>query len=157
MVIDFIKKFYQWNFFSKFSVPPPFPQFKVWVLTTYVQIGTTGSLHTYYIVWPSILLHVITTLWRNNRKRLQGINSRWWTHHFFRYYLTHSRLVLERTPKYRTSNTPNIECPNIELSDITFWPKIELRTCRTSQKSEQFVNIELFVPRLSYITIRPCQ
>ena len=26
-------------------------------------------------------------------------------------------LVLERTPKYRTSNTPNIECPNIELSE----------------------------------------
>ncbi len=27
------------------------------------------------------------------------------------------KLVLERTPKYRTSNTPNIECPNIELSE----------------------------------------
>ena len=26
-------------------------------------------------------------------------------------------LVLERTPKYRTSNTPNIECLNIELSE----------------------------------------
>ena len=26
-------------------------------------------------------------------------------------------IVLERTPKYRTSNTPNIECPNIELSE----------------------------------------
>ena len=25
--------------------------------------------------------------------------------------------MLERTPKYRTSNTPNIECPNIELSE----------------------------------------
>ena len=24
-------------------------------------------------------------------------------------------LVLERTSKYRTSNTPNIECPNVEL------------------------------------------
>ena len=26
-------------------------------------------------------------------------------------------LVLEQTPKYRTSNIPNIECPNIELSE----------------------------------------
>ena len=26
-------------------------------------------------------------------------------------------LVLERTPKYRTSNTPNIECLNIKLSE----------------------------------------
>ena len=106
-------------------------------------------------------------------------------------------LVLERTPKYRTSNTPNIEIPNIELSkhhilaqnrtlkmsnitknqtvqehqtvcsktgivtnnrtelqtlpNITFWPKTELRTCQTSQKTKQFANIELFVPRLMYI------
>ena len=49
-----------------------------------------------------------------------------------------SKLVLEWTPKYRTSNTLNIECPN-----IAFWPKIELRTCRTSQKPEQFANIKL--------------
>ena len=34
-------------------------------------------------------------------------------------------LVLEQTPKYRTSNTLN----------ITFWPKIELTTCLTSQKT----------------------
>ena len=75
-------------------------------------------------------------------------------------YLLHtcSLVVLDRTPKYQTSNTPNIECPNIELSEhhildqnrtsnmsnitknqtvrehqtipnITFWPKTELRTC----------------------------
>ena len=28
-----------------------------------------------------------------------------------------SVLVLEQTPKYWTSNTPNIDCPNIELSE----------------------------------------
>ena len=30
-------------------------------------------------------------------------------------------LVLEWTPKYQTSNTPNIECPNIELSKHHIW------------------------------------
>ena len=34
------------------------------------------------------------------------------------------------------------------LPNITFWPKTKLRTCRTSQKTEQFTNIELFIPRL---------
>ena len=34
------------------------------------------------------------------------------------------------------------------LPNITFWSKTELQTCRTSQKTEQFANIELFVPRL---------
>ena len=29
---------------------------------------------------------------------------------------TQFTIVLEKTPKYRTSNTPNIECPNIEHS-----------------------------------------
>ena len=38
----------------------------------------------------------------------------------------------------QTSNFPN----------ITFWPKIKLRTCRTSQKTDEFENIELFIPRL---------
>ena len=32
--------------------------------------------------------------------------------------------------------------------NITFWPKTELWTCRTSQKTKQFMNIELFIPRL---------
>ena len=35
---------------------------------------------------------------------------------------------------------------NVQTSDflnITFWSKIELRTCRTSQKTEQFANIKL--------------
>ena len=34
------------------------------------------------------------------------------------------------------------------LLNITFWPKTKLRTCQTSQKTEQFTNIKLFVPRL---------
>ena len=34
------------------------------------------------------------------------------------------------------------------LPNITFWPKTELQTCRTSQKREQLANIELFIPRL---------
>ena len=38
------------------------------------------------------------------------------------------------------------------LPNITFWSKSELRTCRSSQKTEQFVNIKLFIPRLSYLT-----
>ena len=29
----------------------------------------------------------------------------------------YEQVVLEWTPKYQTSNTPNIECPNIELSE----------------------------------------
>ena len=37
------------------------------------------------------------------------------------------------------------------LLNITFWPKTELRTCRISQKTKQFVNIELFIPRLHFI------
>ena len=49
-----------------------------------------------------------------------------------------STLVLERTPKYRTLNTPNIECLNMNFPNITFWPKIKLRTCQTSQNTEQF-------------------
>ena len=32
--------------------------------------------------------------------------------------------------------------------NITFWPKIEFWTCQTSQKTEQFSSIKLFVPRL---------
>ena len=35
------------------------------------------------------------------------------------------------------------------LLNITFWPKTELQTCQTSQKSEQFTNIEKLVPRLA--------
>ena len=35
------------------------------------------------------------------------------------------------------------------LTNITFLPKTELRTCQTSQKTKQFANIELFVPRLA--------
>ena len=41
--------------------------------------------------------------------------------------------------------------------NITFWSKTELRTCRTSQKTEQFANIELFVPRLMYNVMRIVQ
>ena len=43
------------------------------------------------------------------------------------------RVVLEQTPKYRTLNTPNIECPNIELSEHHI----------LAQKTEQFANIKL--------------
>ena len=35
------------------------------------------------------------------------------------------------------------------LLNIAFWPKTEQWSCRTSQKTEQFTNIELFFPRLA--------
>ena len=57
-------------------------------------------------------------------------------------FLEREGLVLEWTPKYRTSNTPNIECLNIELSKHHI-----LAQNRTSQKTEQFMNIELFISR----------
>ena len=47
----------------------------------------------------------------------------------------------------QTSLGINTKIPNYTLN-ITFWPKIELWTCQTSQKTEQFANIKLFVPRL---------
>ena len=34
------------------------------------------------------------------------------------------------------------------LLNITFWPKTELQTCQTSQKTKQFTNIKLYVPRI---------
>ena len=52
--------------------------------------------------------------------------------------LQNTKLRTLRTLNVRTSNFPN----------ITFWPKIELQTCQTSQKIEQLMNIKLYVPRL---------
>ena len=43
-------------------------------------------------------------IWLKNEKNFSAIGKSYWS------------LVLERTPKYWTSNTPNIEYPNIELS-----------------------------------------
>ena len=42
----------------------------------------------------------------------------------------------------------NIEKPNFELPEL--W-RIELQTCRTSPKTEQFSNIRQFVPRLDFV------
>ena len=57
-------------------------------------------------------------------------------------------IVLERTPntELRTLRTLNVRTLN--FPNITFWTKIELQTCRTSQKTKQFANIKLCVPRL---------
>ena len=46
----------------------------------------------------------------------------------------------------RTLRTLNVWTSN--FSNITFWSKIELWTCWTSQKTEQFMNTKLYVPRL---------
>ena len=51
-------------------------------------------------------------------------------------------IVLEWTPKYWTSNTPNIECLKIELSEHHIL--VQNRTLNI----EQFANIKLYVPRL---------
>ena len=51
---------------------------------------------------------------------------------------------------------PNFQQISVQTSNflnIKLWPKIELRKCRTSQKTEQFTNIELFVSRLAKINI----
>ena len=73
-------------------------------------------------------------------------------------------LVLEWTPKYQTSNTPNIDCPSIELSEhhilaqnrtsnmsnITKnWTVYEHRTVRSKTNEKSYFAIYIFDRMLS--------
>ena len=49
-----------------------------------------------------------------------------------------------------SESSPNIKTELRTSPNISFLTKTELRTSRTSQKTEQFANIELFVPPLVY-------
>ena len=149
------------------------------------SISMDGLLHT-SIVWCSLFFMVFSFVWSAVNDVYSYISMisfpvwlvKKWKLYIFSLYV--HTLVLEWTSKYQTSNTLNIECLNIELSEhhilaqnrtsnmsnitkteqftdiklyvlrlvwshnnrtelrilpnITFWPKTELRTCRTTQK-----------------------
>ena len=54
------------------------------------------------------------------------------------------------TPSKCSGSSPNIKTEHRTSPNIPFLAKTELRTSRTSQKTEQFANIELFVPPLFF-------
>ena len=57
------------------------------------------------------------------------------------------------TPYKCSGSSPNIKTELRTSPNIRFLAKTELRTSRTSQKTEQFANIELFVPPLLAIYV----
>ena len=92
---EFLKKYRTQNFIVLY--------FSVWESTTLEHQAFSQQLGSLLVIWaseamtcPSISFYI---------KYLQSTCQ-----HVY-------RIVLERTPKYRTSTSLNIECPNIKLSE----------------------------------------
>ena len=67
---------------------------------------------------------------------------------YLRYLLIFWQKMGLFTPSKYSESSPNIKTEQRTSPNIPFLAKTELRTSRTSQKTEQFANIELFVPPL---------